>query len=68
MSAGDVQKPDQAVQLSGTADEYQKDGRNGVMSLSISGYPIGGCVQAADDRRGDIILGKAYSPGEVFVV
>ena len=68
MAAGGVQHPDQAVKSSGTADEYQEDGRNGMISLPGSGYPVGGGVRAADDGIGDIIPGEAESQGEVFVV
>ena len=37
-------------------------------SLSGSGYPFVGCVRAADDGRGDIILKYVESQDEVFRV
>ena len=39
-----------------------------MLSLIGSGYPVGGDVQAVDDRRGAIILREAESQGEVFGV
>ena len=61
-------QPGRAVQLGGTEEECQEDGRDGLPSLSGSVHPVGSIVQETEDERGTIVPGEAASQGAVFRV
>ena len=58
MAEGGFQHPGRDVQLGGTDEKCREDGRDGMLSLSGSGHPIGGGVRAEDDRYDTIVTGE----------
>ena len=68
MAAGSVQHPVRAVLLVMSKEELWEDGRNGLLSVSCSGQPVGGDAQASDERRRIIIPGEGAGESAVFGV